>query len=64
MSTQREPEIDVFLNDRRTYAVVCDQCQFGLTTPSVDKKESGIGDEADEISHVVIRDGRRARRAM
>jgi hypothetical protein len=35
----REPDIDALVNDRRTYAVVCDQNQFGLTTPSADKKK-------------------------
>ena len=56
----REPEIDALLNDRQTCAVVCDRCQFGLSTLSADNKKSGVGDEADEISHVVVRDGRGA----
>ena len=38
----REPEIDALVNDRRTYAVVCDQCQFGLITPSADKKSQEL----------------------
>ena len=35
--TWREPEIDALVNYRWTYAVVCDQCRFGLTTLPADK---------------------------